>query len=108
MEDRRSAGLLFNVNNSNNNKDKDEKKKKKKKEKKKKVKVEKKKDKEKEEIPREITAVDPAGNTYYHWLFIITVPVMYNWTFIIARCASRNFRWTTCATGLSQRLHLRG
>uniref|UniRef100_A0A3Q2YCU7 Cyclic nucleotide gated channel subunit alpha 1 n=1 Tax=Hippocampus comes TaxID=109280 RepID=A0A3Q2YCU7_HIPCM len=29
--------------------------------------------------------VDPAGNTYYHWLLIITLPVMYNWTFIIAR-----------------------
>lgn len=29
--------------------------------------------------------IDPASNTYYYWLFIITLPVMYNWTFIIAR-----------------------
>ena len=35
--------------------------------------------------PKEITAIDPAGNTYYYWLAIITIPVMYNWTFIIAR-----------------------
>ncbi|XP_029943279.1 cyclic nucleotide-gated channel rod photoreceptor subunit alpha [Salarias fasciatus] len=35
--------------------------------------------------PQEITVFDPAGNSYYHWLFIITVPVMYNWTLIIAR-----------------------
>ncbi|XP_077355641.1 cyclic nucleotide-gated channel rod photoreceptor subunit alpha [Festucalex cinctus] len=96
--DHRGAGLLFNINNSNNNKDKDEKKKKKKK-KDKKTKEEKKKAKaqegeeqkkvkeeeKKEAVPREITVVDPAGNTYYHWLLIITLPVMYNWTFIIAR-----------------------
>ncbi|XP_077444844.1 cyclic nucleotide-gated channel rod photoreceptor subunit alpha [Stigmatopora argus] len=91
MEDGGSAELVANVNNSNNNKEKDEKKKKKKKKdmklKKKAEEEEEKKKKEKEEvdIPREITAVDPAGNTYYHWLFVITVPVMYNWTFIIAR-----------------------
>ncbi|XP_077400256.1 cyclic nucleotide-gated channel rod photoreceptor subunit alpha [Vanacampus margaritifer] len=100
MEDHRGAGLLFNINNSNNNKDKDEKKKKKKKKEKKdkktkeerKAKAEEeeeqkkvKEEKEKEAIPREITVVDPAGNTYYHWLFIITLPIMYNWTFIIAR-----------------------
>lgn len=36
--------------------------------------------------PKEIYVVDPAGNMYYHWLFIITCPVMYNWIFIIARC----------------------
>uniref|UniRef100_A0A3B4V1B3 Cyclic nucleotide gated channel subunit alpha 1 n=1 Tax=Seriola dumerili TaxID=41447 RepID=A0A3B4V1B3_SERDU len=36
-------------------------------------------------LPKEITVIDPAGNTYYHWLFIITIPVMYNWTLIIAR-----------------------
>lgn len=35
--------------------------------------------------PKEITVIDPAGNTYYYWLFIITVPVMYNWILIIAR-----------------------
>ncbi|KAM9833978.1 cyclic nucleotide-gated channel rod photoreceptor subunit alpha isoform 1-T1 [Syngnathus typhle] len=100
MDDRRCAGCLFNVNNSNN-KDKEEKKKKKKKKEKKDKKIkegrkkakedegeEKKKAKEeekKEAVPKEITVVDPAGNTYYHWLLIITLPVMYNWTFIIAR-----------------------
>uniref|UniRef100_A0A667ZI61 Cyclic nucleotide gated channel subunit alpha 1 n=1 Tax=Myripristis murdjan TaxID=586833 RepID=A0A667ZI61_9TELE len=35
--------------------------------------------------PKLITAIDPAGNTYYYWLGIITMPVMYNWTLIIAR-----------------------
>lgn len=30
--------------------------------------------------------IDPSGNTYYNWLFCITLPVMYNWTMIIARC----------------------
>uniref|UniRef100_A0A3Q2ZEA0 Cyclic nucleotide gated channel subunit alpha 1 n=1 Tax=Hippocampus comes TaxID=109280 RepID=A0A3Q2ZEA0_HIPCM len=47
---------------------------------------EKKKAKEEEE-KKEVadSMVDPAGNTYYHWLLIITLPVMYNWTFIIAR-----------------------
>ncbi|XP_026154844.1 cyclic nucleotide-gated channel rod photoreceptor subunit alpha [Mastacembelus armatus] len=35
--------------------------------------------------PQEITVIDPAGNTYYYWLFVITVPVLYNWTLIIAR-----------------------
>ncbi|XP_049617019.1 cyclic nucleotide-gated channel alpha-1 [Syngnathus scovelli] len=100
MDDHRCAGCLFNVNNSNN-KDKEEKKKKKKKKEKKDKKIkegkkkakeeegeEKKKAKEeekKEAVPKEITVVDPAGNTYYHWLLIITLPVMYNWTFIIAR-----------------------
>lgn len=29
--------------------------------------------------------IDPSGNTYYNWLFCITLPVMYNWTMIIAR-----------------------
>ncbi|XP_061524565.1 cGMP-gated cation channel alpha-1 [Phycodurus eques] len=102
-EDHRCAGLLFNVNNSNNNKDKDEKKKKKKKKEKKdkktkegKKKAEKEEEEEeekkkakaeekKEAVPQEITVVDPAGDAYYHWLFIITLPVMYNWTLIIAR-----------------------
>uniref|UniRef100_H3CBR2 Cyclic nucleotide gated channel subunit alpha 1 n=1 Tax=Tetraodon nigroviridis TaxID=99883 RepID=H3CBR2_TETNG len=35
--------------------------------------------------PKEIAVIDPAGNSYYYWLFVITVPVMYNWTLIIAR-----------------------
>ncbi|XP_054594727.2 cyclic nucleotide-gated channel rod photoreceptor subunit alpha [Nothobranchius furzeri] len=105
-------GVLFNVNNSNNNEEEEEKKKKKKekkakkekkekeklekkerKEKKQKEKEEKEKEKEKlerekkakEEAAKEITVFDPAGNNYYHWLLIITIPVMYNWTLIIAR-----------------------
>ncbi|KAK2863468.1 hypothetical protein Q5P01_003001 [Channa striata] len=68
-------GVLFNVNNSNNNDEEEEKKKKK---------QEKKERKEKKD-PKEITVIDPAGNSYYYWLFVITVPVMYNWTLIIAR-----------------------
>ncbi len=36
--------------------------------------------------PKEIEVVDPAGNMYYNWLFVITCPVMYNWILIIARC----------------------
>ncbi|XP_052591869.1 cGMP-gated cation channel alpha-1 [Peromyscus californicus insignis] len=99
---------LFNVNNSSN-KDQDpkekkkkkkekkskaddkneskkdpEKKKKKEKEKEKKKKEEKSKDK-KEEEKKEVVVIDPSGNTYYNWLFCITLPVMYNWTMIIAR-----------------------
>lgn len=35
--------------------------------------------------PKEVTVFNPAGNTYYYWLLIITIPVMYNWTLIIAR-----------------------
>uniref|UniRef100_A0A3B3TH24 Cyclic nucleotide gated channel subunit alpha 1 n=1 Tax=Paramormyrops kingsleyae TaxID=1676925 RepID=A0A3B3TH24_9TELE len=33
----------------------------------------------------EIYVTDPASNRYYHWLIVITMPVMYNWTLIIAR-----------------------
>ncbi|KAM8967927.1 cyclic nucleotide-gated channel alpha-1 [Sarcophilus harrisii] len=105
---------LFNVNNSSNKdqevKEEEEKKKKKKKEKKdksddkkekkkdpeKKKNKEKKKEKEKkkkeepkkdkkEDEKKEVTVIDPAGNTYYNWLFCIAMPVMYNWTMIIAR-----------------------
>uniref|UniRef100_A0A3Q3Q6H2 Cyclic nucleotide-binding domain-containing protein n=1 Tax=Monopterus albus TaxID=43700 RepID=A0A3Q3Q6H2_MONAL len=47
---------LLNVNNSNNN-----------------------------EEPKELFVINPSGNLYYYWLFIITLPVMYNWTMIIAR-----------------------
>ncbi|XP_058526119.1 cGMP-gated cation channel alpha-1 isoform X2 [Ochotona princeps] len=99
---------LFNVNNSSNkdqeqkekkkkkkgkktksddknaNKKDSEKKNKKKKEKEKKTKEEKNKDK-KEEVKKEVMIIDPSGNTYYNWLFCITLPVMYNWTMIIAR-----------------------
>ncbi|XP_075891364.1 cyclic nucleotide-gated channel rod photoreceptor subunit alpha [Nelusetta ayraudi] len=82
-------------------KDKKEKKEKKeRKERKRKEKEEKEKEKEEKEkqekekqekekakaaAPKEIQAVDPATNTYYYWLLIITIPVMYNWTLIIAR-----------------------
>ncbi|XP_038165480.1 cGMP-gated cation channel alpha-1 [Arvicola amphibius] len=99
---------LFNVNNSSNkdqdpkekkkkkkekkskaddkneNKKDPEKKKKKEKEKEKKKKEEKGKDK-KEEEKKEVVIIDPSGNTYYNWLLCITLPVMYNWTMIIAR-----------------------
>ncbi|KAM9295258.1 cyclic nucleotide-gated channel alpha-1 [Morus bassanus] len=92
----------YNINN-NSNKDEEEKKKKKEK----KSKSEKKKDGEtqknkekkeknktkdkskkkenKEEKKKDIFIIDPAGNLYYNWLFCITMPVMYNWTMIIAR-----------------------
>ena len=35
--------------------------------------------------PKELFVINPAGSLYYNWLFIITIPVMYNWTMIIAR-----------------------
>ncbi|KAJ1215021.1 hypothetical protein NDU88_002631 [Pleurodeles waltl] len=47
---------------------------------------EKDKDKDKKDEPKkEVFVIDPSGNTYYNWLFCITMPVMYNWTMIIAR-----------------------
>ncbi|XP_042340375.1 cyclic nucleotide gated channel subunit alpha 1a [Plectropomus leopardus] len=61
-------------------KEKEEKEKKEKEEKEKKEKEEKEKEK-----PKELFVINPAGNLYYNWLFIITMPVMYNWTMIIAR-----------------------
>ncbi|XP_034413593.1 cyclic nucleotide-gated channel rod photoreceptor subunit alpha [Cyclopterus lumpus] len=69
-------------------KERKEKKQKEKEEKEKEKENEKEKEKEKkakEEAPKEIAVIDPAGNTYYHWLAVITIPVMYNWTLIIAR-----------------------
>ncbi|XP_006872736.1 PREDICTED: cGMP-gated cation channel alpha-1 [Chrysochloris asiatica] len=100
------AIALFNVNNSSN-KDQESKEKKKRKkgkksksdgkdenekdpkndkkrEKEKKKKVDKNK-KKKEEEKKEVMVIDPSGNTYYNWLFCITLPVMYNWTMVIAR-----------------------
>ncbi|XP_075399699.1 cyclic nucleotide-gated channel alpha-1 [Tenrec ecaudatus] len=97
------AIALLNVNNSSN-KDQEPREKKKKKEKKnksdgknenkkvpekkkkkeKEKKVDKSKDK-KEEEKKEVMVIDPAGNVYYNWLFCIAMPVMYNWTMIIAR-----------------------
>nr|XP_046235206.1 cyclic nucleotide gated channel subunit alpha 1a [Scatophagus argus] len=92
---------LLNMNNSNNNeekkakekKEKEEREKKEKEEREKKEKEEKeakekeKKEKEKQEKdkPKELFVLNPAGSLYYNWLFIITLPVMYNWTMIIAR-----------------------
>ncbi|XP_041789092.1 cyclic nucleotide gated channel subunit alpha 1a [Chelmon rostratus] len=35
--------------------------------------------------PKELFVINPAGSLYYNWLFFITLPVMYNWTMIIAR-----------------------
>ncbi|XP_037614971.1 LOW QUALITY PROTEIN: cGMP-gated cation channel alpha-1 [Sebastes umbrosus] len=73
--------------------EKQERKEKKQKEKEEKEKIQKEKEekekekKAKEEAPKEITVIDPAGNTYYHWLGVITIPVMYNWTLIIARAS---------------------
>ncbi|NXU73721.1 CNG3 protein, partial [Oreotrochilus melanogaster] len=90
----------YNINN-NSNKDEEKKKKKEKKSKsekkkdgetQKKEKKEKTKNKDKskkkenkEEKKKDIFTIDPAGNIYYNWLFCITMPVMYNWTMIIAR-----------------------
>ncbi|KAM4047347.1 cyclic nucleotide-gated channel alpha-3 [Anomaloglossus baeobatrachus] len=34
---------------------------------------------------KEIYVVDPASNFYYRWLSIISVPVMYNWCFLVCR-----------------------
>ncbi|XP_049646115.1 cGMP-gated cation channel alpha-1 [Suncus etruscus] len=101
------AIALFNINNSSNKDQQSKEKKKKKKEKKsksddkkenkkdtqKKKKGEKDKEKnkeekgkdQKEEVKKEVMVIDPSGNTYYNWLFCITLPVMYNWTMIIAR-----------------------
>ncbi|KAM9818510.1 cyclic nucleotide gated channel subunit alpha 1a [Syngnathus typhle] len=67
---------LLNMNNSNNNAEKKEKQEQGPNEK------EKEKDVDK---PKEIFVINPAGNIYYNWLFIVTLPVMYNWTMIIAR-----------------------
>ncbi|XP_066489010.1 cyclic nucleotide-gated channel alpha-1 [Tiliqua scincoides] len=43
------------------------------------------KKKNKDEEEKEMFVIDPLGNLYYNWLFCITLPVMYNWTMIIAR-----------------------
>ncbi|KAM8879765.1 cyclic nucleotide gated channel subunit alpha 1a isoform 2-T4 [Spinachia spinachia] len=100
---------LLNMNNSNSNEEKKKKKRRKEKKEKKEKKVkemekkeredkeakekeemekEKEKEKEKEnnkDKPKELFVINPAGNLYYNWLFIIALPVMYNWTMIIAR-----------------------
>uniref|UniRef100_A0A8C8VNY2 Cyclic nucleotide gated channel subunit alpha 2 n=1 Tax=Pelusios castaneus TaxID=367368 RepID=A0A8C8VNY2_9SAUR len=33
----------------------------------------------------ELFVVDPAGDWYYRWLFVIAVPVLYNWCLLVAR-----------------------
>ncbi|XP_048640155.1 cGMP-gated cation channel alpha-1 [Marmota marmota marmota] len=66
------------------NKKEPEKKKRKEKKKEKKNKEEKNKDK-KEEEKKEVVIIDPSGNSYYNWLLCISLPVMYNWTMLIAR-----------------------
>ncbi|CAI9563965.1 unnamed protein product, partial [Staurois parvus] len=67
--------------NKDNGKEKDKKEPEKEKEK-----TDKDKDKDKDKEPKkEIYVIDPSGNAYYNWLFCITMPVMYNWTMIIAR-----------------------
>uniref|UniRef100_A0A665V464 Cyclic nucleotide gated channel subunit alpha 1a n=1 Tax=Echeneis naucrates TaxID=173247 RepID=A0A665V464_ECHNA len=41
-----------------------------------------------------VFVINPAGNLYYNWLFIITLPVMYNWTMIIARACFEELQHT--------------
>ncbi|XP_035515766.1 cyclic nucleotide gated channel subunit alpha 1a [Morone saxatilis] len=97
-----SDPALLNMNNSNNNEEKEEQEKKENEEKEKKEKEEKEekerkekeekekkekeeKEKKEKEKAKELFVINPAGSLYYNWLFIITLPVMYNWTMIIAR-----------------------
>ncbi|XP_051240524.1 cyclic nucleotide gated channel subunit alpha 1a [Dicentrarchus labrax] len=96
-----SDPALLNMNNSNNNEEKEEQEKKENEEKEKKEKEEKErkekeekekkekeeKEKKEKEKPKELFVINPAGSLYYNWLFIITLPVMYNWTMIIARAS---------------------
>ncbi|XP_063740274.1 cyclic nucleotide gated channel subunit alpha 1a isoform X2 [Eleginops maclovinus] len=88
------------MNNSNNNEDmkektemeekeekeKEEREKEKEKERQKEKEKERQKEKDKEK-PKEIFILNPAGNLYYNWLLVITLPVMYNWTMIIVRAS---------------------
>ncbi|XP_043913020.1 cyclic nucleotide-gated olfactory channel [Protopterus annectens] len=34
---------------------------------------------------REWLVIDPAGDLYYRWLVVITIPVLYNWCLLVAR-----------------------
>ncbi|XP_072269109.1 cyclic nucleotide-gated channel alpha-3 isoform X2 [Pyxicephalus adspersus] len=34
---------------------------------------------------KEIFVIDPASNFYYRWLSIISIPVLYNWCFLVCR-----------------------
>ncbi|KAI9531649.1 cGMP-gated cation channel alpha-1 [Dissostichus eleginoides] len=100
-----AESYLLNMNNSNNNEDmekkereekeakeREEKEAKEREEKEAKEKEEREKEKERQkekdkDKPKEIFILNPAGNLYYNWLLVITVPVMYNWTMIIARAS---------------------
>uniref|UniRef100_G1P8D9 Cyclic nucleotide-gated channel alpha-2 n=1 Tax=Myotis lucifugus TaxID=59463 RepID=G1P8D9_MYOLU len=33
----------------------------------------------------EIFVIDPAGDWYYRWLFVVAMPVLYNWCLLVAR-----------------------
>ncbi|XP_028264643.1 cyclic nucleotide gated channel subunit alpha 1a [Parambassis ranga] len=88
--------LLCNMNNSNNSEEEKKEKEKKEqeekeakekeaKEKEAKEKAAKEKEEKEKQKPKELFVINPAGKLYYQWLFVITVPVMYNWTMIIAR-----------------------
>lgn len=33
----------------------------------------------------ELFVLDPAGDWYYRWLFVIALPVLYNWCLLVAR-----------------------
>ncbi|XP_075706433.1 cyclic nucleotide-gated channel alpha-3 isoform X2 [Rhinoderma darwinii] len=78
----------FNVNNSNNTDDKKNdqtvanENKEQKKEDKKDAKNDEKKENEKKKV---VFVVDPASNFYYRWLSIISIPVLYNWCFLVCR-----------------------
>ncbi|KAM3934040.1 cyclic nucleotide-gated channel alpha-3 [Leptodactylus fuscus] len=78
----------FNLNNCNNTDDKKNdqnatnENKEPKKEEKKDAKTDDKKENEKK---KEVFVIDPASNFYYRWLSIISVPVLYNWCFLVCR-----------------------
>uniref|UniRef100_F7EUQ9 Cyclic nucleotide-gated channel alpha-1 n=1 Tax=Monodelphis domestica TaxID=13616 RepID=F7EUQ9_MONDO len=74
-------------------KKKNKEKEKEKKEKEKEKKEDQSKDKKADE-KKEILVIDPAGSTYYNWLFCIALPVMYNWTMIIARSCFEELQTT--------------
>ncbi|XP_061640803.1 cyclic nucleotide-gated cation channel alpha-3-like isoform X2 [Phyllopteryx taeniolatus] len=74
-----------NMNNCNNNDGKkDDKKEEPKNEKKAEPKKDDKKDEKKEE-PKEVWVMDPATDTYYYWLWTISIPVFYNLMLLVAR-----------------------
>ncbi|XP_061862739.1 cyclic nucleotide-gated olfactory channel [Colius striatus] len=48
----------------------------------------------------QIFVVDPAGDWYYRWLAVITVPVLYNWCLLIARACFSDLQETYCVLWL--------